>query len=47
MRATAELIEEIERYCGSAEVQPLDERRSQVEEALFGSRSAAPLRKDL
>ncbi|MCX4785435.1 GNAT family N-acetyltransferase [Streptomyces sp. NBC_01221] len=35
--ALAELIEEIERFYGSTEVQPLDERRSQVEEALFGS----------
>ncbi|MFG2583685.1 cyclophane-containing RiPP N-acetyltransferase HaaN [Streptomyces malaysiensis] len=35
--AVAELIEEIERFYGSTEVQPLDERQSQVEEALFGS----------
>ncbi|MFF4448172.1 cyclophane-containing RiPP N-acetyltransferase HaaN [Streptomyces sp. NPDC001502] len=35
--AVAELIEEIERFYGSTEIQPLDERRSQVEEALFGS----------
>ncbi|MEU8822781.1 cyclophane-containing RiPP N-acetyltransferase HaaN [Streptomyces sp. NPDC048636] len=35
--AVAELIEEIERFYGSTEVQPLDERESQVEEALFGS----------
>ncbi|MEV8104690.1 cyclophane-containing RiPP N-acetyltransferase HaaN [Streptomyces sp. NPDC088135] len=35
--AVAELIEEIERFYGSAEIQPLGERRSQVEEALFGS----------
>ncbi|WP_330452586.1 MULTISPECIES: cyclophane-containing RiPP N-acetyltransferase HaaN [unclassified Streptomyces] len=35
--AVAELIEEIERFYGSTEIQPFDERRSQVEEALFGS----------
>ncbi|MFF3060191.1 cyclophane-containing RiPP N-acetyltransferase HaaN [Streptomyces sp. NPDC057909] len=35
--ALAELIEEIERFYGSTEIQPLEERRSQVEEALFGS----------
>ncbi|MER7177892.1 cyclophane-containing RiPP N-acetyltransferase HaaN [Streptomyces hyaluromycini] len=37
--AMAELIEEIERYYGTtdADIQPLDERRVQVEEALFGS----------
>ncbi|MFJ9713398.1 hypothetical protein [Streptomyces sp. NPDC101234] len=37
--AMAELIEEIERYYGAtdADIQPLDERRVQVEEALFGS----------
>jgi ribosomal protein S18 acetylase RimI-like enzyme len=37
--AVAELIEEIERYygAGDADIQPVDERRSQVEEALFGS----------
>ncbi|MFF2960547.1 cyclophane-containing RiPP N-acetyltransferase HaaN [Streptomyces sp. NPDC057963] len=35
--AVAELIEEIERFYGSTEIQPLDERHSQVEEALFGS----------
>ncbi|GGT35119.1 N-acetyltransferase [Streptomyces atratus] len=35
--AVAELIEEIERFYGSAEIQPLEERHSQVEEALFGS----------
>ncbi|WP_435241807.1 cyclophane-containing RiPP N-acetyltransferase HaaN [Streptomyces cucumeris] len=35
--AVAELIEEIERFYGSTEIQPLDERQSQVEEALFGS----------
>ncbi|MFD6989201.1 cyclophane-containing RiPP N-acetyltransferase HaaN [Streptomyces sp. NPDC059943] len=35
--AVAELIEEIERFYGSSEIQPLEERRSQVEEALFGS----------
>ncbi|GAA1929177.1 cyclophane-containing RiPP N-acetyltransferase HaaN [Streptantibioticus ferralitis] len=35
--AVAELIEEIERFYGATEIQPLEERRSQVEEALFGS----------
>ncbi|MER6076989.1 cyclophane-containing RiPP N-acetyltransferase HaaN [Streptomyces sp. NPDC001833] len=37
--AMAELIEEIERYYGTtdADIQPLHERRVQVEEALFGS----------
>lgn len=35
--ALAEMIEEIERYYGSTEFQPFEERRSQVEEALFGS----------
>ncbi|WP_063735286.1 cyclophane-containing RiPP N-acetyltransferase HaaN [Streptomyces sp. RTd22] len=35
--ALAELIEEIERFYGSTEAQPLDERRAQTEEALFGS----------
>ncbi|MEU7561332.1 cyclophane-containing RiPP N-acetyltransferase HaaN [Streptomyces eurythermus] len=37
--AVAELIEEIERFYGAAEtgIQSFDERRSQVEEALFGS----------
>ncbi|CAM5633636.1 cyclophane-containing RiPP N-acetyltransferase HaaN [Streptomyces narbonensis] len=35
--ALAELIEEIERFYGSTEIQALEERRSQVEEALFGS----------
>lgn len=39
--AVAELIAEIERFYGSADVQPLDERRYQVEEALFGSPPAA------
>ncbi|MGW0711030.1 cyclophane-containing RiPP N-acetyltransferase HaaN [Streptomyces sp. NPDC002643] len=33
----AELIEEIERFYGATEIQPFEERRSQVEEALFGS----------
>jgi ribosomal protein S18 acetylase RimI-like enzyme len=33
----AELIEEIERFYGSTEVQPLQERTVQVEQALFGS----------
>ncbi|WP_411113933.1 cyclophane-containing RiPP N-acetyltransferase HaaN [Streptomyces sp. 029-5] len=35
--AVAELIEEIERFYGSTEIQPREERHSQVEEALFGS----------
>ncbi|GLX51416.1 N-acetyltransferase [Streptomyces hygroscopicus subsp. hygroscopicus] len=37
--ALAELIEEIERFYGAADtdIQPLEERLSQVEEALFGS----------
>jgi ribosomal protein S18 acetylase RimI-like enzyme len=35
--AVAELIEEIERFYGATEVQPLEERTAQVEEALFGS----------
>ncbi|QLH23646.1 cyclophane-containing RiPP N-acetyltransferase HaaN [Streptomyces sp. Rer75] len=35
--ALAELIEEIEWFYGSTEVQPLDERQAQVEEALFDS----------
>ncbi|MFJ2947723.1 cyclophane-containing RiPP N-acetyltransferase HaaN [Streptomyces sp. NPDC087226] len=35
--ALAELIEEIERFYGSADIQPAEERRAQVEEALFGS----------
>ncbi|MCH0562159.1 cyclophane-containing RiPP N-acetyltransferase HaaN [Streptomyces sp. MUM 2J] len=35
--AVAELIEEIERHYGATDFQPLEERRSQVEEALFGS----------
>ncbi|MER6010186.1 cyclophane-containing RiPP N-acetyltransferase HaaN [Streptomyces bluensis] len=35
--ALAEMIEEIERFYGSTEFQPFEERRSQVEEALFGS----------
>ncbi|WP_438491838.1 cyclophane-containing RiPP N-acetyltransferase HaaN [Streptomyces asiaticus] len=35
--ALADLIEEIERFYGSTEVQPAEERRSQVEEALFGA----------
>ncbi|WP_329453420.1 GNAT family N-acetyltransferase (plasmid) [Streptomyces sp. NBC_01724] len=37
IRAVAELIEEVERFYGSSEIQPLEERRSQVDEALFGS----------
>ncbi|WP_199573914.1 cyclophane-containing RiPP N-acetyltransferase HaaN [Streptomyces murinus] len=37
--ALAELIEEIERFYGAADtdIQPLEERLAQVEEALFGS----------
>jgi ribosomal protein S18 acetylase RimI-like enzyme len=35
--ALATLIEEIERFYGSAVIQPFEERRTQVEEALFGS----------
>ncbi|MFE9066041.1 cyclophane-containing RiPP N-acetyltransferase HaaN [Streptomyces violaceusniger] len=35
--AVAELIEEIERFYGSTEIQPLGERQAQVEEALFGA----------
>ncbi|MGW1105534.1 cyclophane-containing RiPP N-acetyltransferase HaaN [Streptomyces sp. NPDC002540] len=35
--AVAELIEEIELFYGSTEIQTLEERHSQVEEALFGS----------
>ncbi|ANP55666.1 ribosomal protein S18 acetylase RimI-like enzyme [Streptomyces griseochromogenes] len=37
--AVAQLIEEIERFYGAndADIQPLEERRSQVEEALFGA----------
>ncbi|AEM87690.1 cyclophane-containing RiPP N-acetyltransferase HaaN [Streptomyces violaceusniger] len=35
--AVAELIEEIERFYGSTEIQPLAERQAQVEEALFGA----------
>ncbi|MGM9466157.1 cyclophane-containing RiPP N-acetyltransferase HaaN [Streptomyces murinus] len=37
--ALAELIEEIERFYGAADtdIQPLDERLAQVEDALFGS----------
>ncbi|MFE2429391.1 cyclophane-containing RiPP N-acetyltransferase HaaN [Streptomyces sp. NPDC059373] len=39
VRALSELIEEIERFYGStdSDIQPFDERQSQVEEALFGS----------
>ncbi|MFI2374136.1 cyclophane-containing RiPP N-acetyltransferase HaaN [Streptomyces sp. NPDC018964] len=37
VEALAELIEEIERFYGSTGIQPLEERRTQVEEALFGS----------
>ncbi|MFC7303181.1 cyclophane-containing RiPP N-acetyltransferase HaaN [Streptomyces monticola] len=35
--AVAELIEEIERFYGTTEIQPFEERQTQVEEALFGS----------
>ncbi|WP_406450502.1 GNAT family N-acetyltransferase [Streptomyces sp. NBC_00876] len=35
--ALADLIEEIERFYGATEIQPPDERRTQIEEALFGS----------
>ncbi|MCX4550388.1 cyclophane-containing RiPP N-acetyltransferase HaaN [Streptomyces sp. NBC_01500] len=35
--AVAQLIEEIERFYGSTEIQPFEERRAQVQEALFGS----------
>ncbi|MFI6376996.1 cyclophane-containing RiPP N-acetyltransferase HaaN [Streptomyces sp. NPDC050546] len=35
--ALATLIEEIERFYGSTEFQPFEERQAQVEEALFGS----------
>ncbi|MFF3290670.1 cyclophane-containing RiPP N-acetyltransferase HaaN [Streptomyces sp. NPDC003023] len=35
--AVAELIGEIERFYGAADIQPLEERCSQVEQALFGS----------
>jgi ribosomal protein S18 acetylase RimI-like enzyme len=37
VRAVAQLIEEIERFYGSTEIQPFDERQAQVEEALFGA----------
>lgn len=39
VRAVAELIEEIERFYGTADadIQPFEERQTQVEEALFGS----------
>ncbi|MGW1496157.1 cyclophane-containing RiPP N-acetyltransferase HaaN [Streptomyces sp. NPDC002402] len=37
IRALAELIEEIERFYGSTKFQPLEERQTQAEEALFGS----------
>lgn len=37
VQAVAELIEEIERFYGTATIQPLEERQSQVEEALFGT----------
>lgn len=35
--ALARLIEEIERFYGATEIQPFEERRSQVTQALFGS----------
>ncbi|MFE8006343.1 cyclophane-containing RiPP N-acetyltransferase HaaN [Streptomyces sp. NPDC057418] len=35
--AVADLIEEIERFYGTTEIQPFDERLAQVEDALFGS----------
>ncbi|KQX51504.1 MULTISPECIES: cyclophane-containing RiPP N-acetyltransferase HaaN [unclassified Streptomyces] len=37
VHAVAELIEEIERFYGSTGIQPFEERRAQVEEALFGA----------
>ncbi|WP_406354234.1 cyclophane-containing RiPP N-acetyltransferase HaaN [Streptomyces sp. NBC_00658] len=39
VQAVAELIEEIERFYGTtdADIQPFDERQTQVEEALFGA----------
>ncbi|MFF4835153.1 cyclophane-containing RiPP N-acetyltransferase HaaN [Streptomyces sp. NPDC001315] len=37
VQAVAELIEEIEKFYGATEIQPMDERTPQVEEALFGS----------
>ncbi|MCX4641776.1 cyclophane-containing RiPP N-acetyltransferase HaaN [Streptomyces sp. NBC_01446] len=37
IQALAGLIEEIERFYDSTDIQPLDERLAQVEEALFGS----------
>ncbi|WP_215455014.1 cyclophane-containing RiPP N-acetyltransferase HaaN [Streptomyces sp. ATCC 21386] len=37
VRALARLIEEIERFYGATEIQPFEERRSQVRQALFGS----------
>ncbi|MFB8352566.1 cyclophane-containing RiPP N-acetyltransferase HaaN [Streptomyces niveus] len=35
--ALAQLIEEIERFYGTTEIQPLEERRAQIQGALFGS----------
>lgn len=35
--ALADLIEEIERFYGAVDIQPLAERRTQTEEALFGA----------
>ncbi|MEU1183527.1 cyclophane-containing RiPP N-acetyltransferase HaaN [Streptomyces sp. NPDC005820] len=37
LSALAVLIEEIERFYGATEIQPLEERRSQIKQALFGS----------
>ncbi|MFD4760441.1 cyclophane-containing RiPP N-acetyltransferase HaaN [Streptomyces sp. NPDC058439] len=34
--AVADLIEEIERFYGSVDIQPVGERRTQTEQALFG-----------
>lgn len=39
--AVADLLEEIERFYGSVEIQPVGERRTQTEQALFGSPSLA------
>lgn len=37
IRTIAEMIEEIERYYGATEIQPLEQRLAQVDQALFGS----------
>lgn len=37
IHAVADLIEEIERFYGSVEIQSVGERRTQTEQALFGS----------